>query len=137
MGSRQNILKIIGLLREEYPEVKGTALDAESLDKVLTDWYAVRSEMSSYFENHDVIICPANAGPAKLHGALSFPLDDFSYTISYNFTGWPAGVVRAGESSEGLPIAVQIVAPPAREDLVLAVAMHLESTLGGFRPPPI
>ncbi len=118
-------------------EVEGSALDAESLDKVLTDWYAIRSEMSSYFETHDVIICPVNAGPAKLHGTSSFPLDDFSYTISYNFTGWPAGVVRVGESPEGLPIAVQIVAAPAREDVVLAVATHLESIMGGFRPPPI
>ena len=118
-------------------DVAGPALDAELLDRVLADWYAVRSEMSAYFENHDVILCPVNAHPAGLHGTTSYPWSDFSYTISYNVTGWPGAVVRGGTSPEGLPIAVQIVAAPAREDVVLAVAAHLESALGGFQPPPM
>jgi Asp-tRNA(Asn)/Glu-tRNA(Gln) amidotransferase A subunit family amidase len=34
-----------------------------------------------------------------------------------------------------LPIGVQIVARPWREDVALAVAAHLENALGGFVPP--
>jgi len=60
----------------------------------------------------------------------------FGYTMTYNATGWPAAVVRAGTSAEGLPIGVQIVAAPGREDVALAAAKHVESALGGFRPPP-
>lgn len=52
-------------------------------------------------------------------------------------TGWPAVVVRGGTSSNGLPIGVQIVARPWREDVALAVAGYLEKMLGGFKPPQL
>ena len=45
-------------------------------------------------------------------------------------------VVRAGSSAEGLPIGVQVVARPWREDVALAVARHIEEALGGWRAPP-
>ena len=51
----------------------------------------------------------------------------FSYTMTYNVTGWPAAVVRFGESSTGLPIGVQIAARPWREDVALALALRLEA----------
>jgi amidase len=54
-------------------EVTGPSLDAVSLDRVLADWYAVRSEMAGYFEDHDVILCPVNARPAGPHGPVSYP----------------------------------------------------------------
>jgi amidase len=41
-------------------------------------------------------------------------------------------VVRCGESSAGLPIAVQVVAAPWREDNALRVALWLEEALGGW-----
>ena len=53
--------------------------------------------------------------------------------MAFNMTGWPAAVVRCGESVEGLPIGVQIAAGPWREDIVLAVARRLEELLGGGR----
>jgi amidase len=42
--------------------------------------------------------------------------------------------VRAGVSPEGLPIGVQVVARPWREDVALAVAQIIETTLGGWKP---
>ena len=60
-----------------------------------------------------------------------------SYTNAYNLTGWPAAVVRGGTSPEGLPIGVQIVARPWREDVALAVAQQLETALGGWQPPAL
>jgi amidase len=54
---------------------------------------------------------------------------------TYSLTGWPAVSVRAGTSPEGLPIGVQIVARPWREDVALSVARHIESALGGWRAP--
>jgi amidase len=35
-----------------------------------------------------------------------------------------------------LPIGVQIVAQPWREDVVLALARHVETTMGGWQPAP-
>jgi amidase len=113
----------------------GPALDAVELDAMLARWYDVRSRMHAYLDDHDAIVCPVNAGPAVPHGATDLP--DYSYTLTYNVTGWPGVVVRGGTSPEGLPIGVQVVAGPAREDVALAVASHLEGALGGFEAPPL
>lgn len=58
-------------------------------------------------------------------------------TYTYNLTGWPAVVVRSGTSPEGLPIGVQVVARPWREDVALAVAQYIETALGGWQCPPL
>ena len=113
----------------------GTALSAAELDQLLVDWYSVRTRMQGYFDEHDVILCPVNAKPAIPHGTTSLP--DYSYTLSYNVTGWPGAVVRAGTSPEGLPIGIQVVTAPAQEHVALAVAAYLERELGGFEAPPI
>jgi amidase len=97
-----------------------------------------RSQMLAFMEKYDVILCPVNALPAMKHGKeYAQNLRPFSYTMTYNLTGWPGAVVRGGTSPEGLPIGVQIVARPWREDIVLAVARLLESELGGFQAPDI
>jgi Asp-tRNA(Asn)/Glu-tRNA(Gln) amidotransferase A subunit family amidase len=41
--------------------------------------------------------------------------------------------LRCGESRTGLPIAVQVVAAPWREDIALRVALWLEEALGGWK----
>ena len=98
-----------------------------------------RSTMLGFMQNYDVIICPVAAFPAQPHGES---LEDrnqpgMSYTATYNITGWPSTVVRGGTSPEGLPIGVQAVARPWREDVSLAVAQYLEGVLGGWQKPPI
>ena len=113
----------------------GDVLTADELDRLLVDWYDLRSRMHRYLDDHDVILCPVNAKPAVLHGATDLP--DYSYTMTYNATGWPGVVVRGGTSPEGLPIGVQVVAAPSREDVALAVALRLEAAIGGFAPPPM
>jgi amidase len=86
---------------------------------------------------YDVILCPPNASPALPHGATFDHIAGFGFTVAYNLTGWPAAVVRAGTSAGGLPIGVQAVARPWREDVALAVVAHLEQALGGWRPPAL
>ena len=61
--------------------------------------------------------------------------DPTSYTTPYSLTGWPAATVRAGSSPEDLPIGVQVVAHPWRDDIALAAAAHVEQQLGGYQPP--
>lgn len=95
--------------------------------------------MLGFWKDHDVMICPVSATPAVKHGeaaaASAFPM--FSYTFTYNMTGWPGVTVRAGASPEGLPIGVQVVAPPGREDTALAVAKFVEARHAGYQRPPI
>ncbi|AKB85075.1 amidase [Methanococcoides methylutens] len=96
-----------------------------------------RSKMLSFMENYDVIICPVCAYPAMPHGTTFENFSAFSYTMTYNLTGWPGAVVRAGTSPEGLPIGVQVVARPWREDVALAVAQYIEKVMGGWQPPQL
>jgi len=110
-------------------------VDATRFDALIMKLFRFRSTMLSFFKDYDVILCPVNAFPAVPHGSLGADLEAFSYTMTYNMTGWPAAVVRGGTSPDGLPIGVQIVAHPWREDVALAVAGYLEKTLGGFHPP--
>jgi amidase len=98
-----------------------------------------RSAMLSFMKNYDLILSPVNALPAIEHGTSFHPdvMPSFSYTIAHNLTGWPGAVVRCGASSEGLPIGVQAVARPWREDVALAAVRHLETALGGYQRPPL
>jgi amidase len=98
-----------------------------------------RAGMTTFFRNYDAILCPVYAQPALPHGKS---IDDenfrgFSYTMAYNVAGLPAAVVRCGQTDGGLPVSVQVVAHPFREDVALAIAQRLEEAFGGWRPPPI
>ncbi len=114
-------------------------IPAVQLDQLIAQWYAFRSRMHSFIQQYDAIICPVNAGPALPHGATAAAdaLAAFSYTMTYNVIGWPGTVVRAGTSPEGLPIGVQIVTRPGREDVALALAKFVETACGGYQRPAI
>ena len=97
---------------------------------------AYRAEMPRFLRNYDAILCPAYIHAALPHGE-SIRDDNFrgfSHTMAFNVAGWPGAVVRCGESSTGLPIAVQVAAAPWREDICLRVALWLEEAFGGWKP---
>lgn len=98
-----------------------------------------RAGLFSFLADYDVILGPVCAQPAMSHSTSTQDRNfaGFGYTMAFNMTGWPAAVVRCGESAEGLPIGVQIAAGPWREDIVLAVARRLEELLGGWRAPAL
>ncbi len=115
----------------------GQPLEAPALDALIMRWYRFRSTMLSFFSEYDLLLSPAHALPAQPHGAIREDLQGFSYTMTYNLTGWPAAVIRGDTSSEGLPIGIQLIAHPWREDVSLAAAKYLENVLGKFPSPPI
>src|ERR1043165_1841904 len=89
---------------------------------------AWRGQMLSFMRDYDLIICPPCARTAMPHGT-TFDEDNqlvFSYSMIYNMTGWPGAVVRASTSPEGLPVGVQLVARPWRDDVALAAAAAVE-----------
>lgn len=106
---------------------------------LLEETDAFRSQMLGFMEGYDAILCPVRPFEALPHGQSrkrGFS-EGNGYTSVFNTTGWPVAVVRAGASSEGLPIGVQLVARPWREDVSLALARIVESALGGWRKPPL
>ncbi len=104
---------------------------AEVEDNILR-WDRFRTTMLTFMDDYDAILCPVDHQPAVPHGTDD-PMQ-FAYTLAWSLTGWPCVVVRAGTSPEGLPINVQIVARPWREDVAIAVGTEVEKLLGGWQP---
>jgi len=111
-------------------------LPGDDFNRFLRHWQEFRADMHRFLTQYDVILCPVTAYASL---PIEYPLGQmvagFTYTYAYNLTGWPAAVVRAGTSADGVPIGVQIVARPWREDVCLAVASQLERVLGGWQKP--
>ena len=129
---------------EKHPWLQRRFDEAEPLSTaeftaLLEKLDSYRSDMLAFMESYDAILCPASAFPAPEHGGTlsEDPRRAFTYTGAYNMTGWPAAVVRGGTSPEGLPIGVQVVARPWREDVALALAARLEAAMGGWQRPPL
>lgn len=96
----------------------------------------LRSSVLSFWKDYDVLVCPVSPMPALLHDTeVKQESDYFSYSTVFNVTGWPSVVIRGGTSADGLPIGIQIVAPPWREDICLAAAKFLEKELGPWKTP--
>jgi amidase len=111
--------------------------NARDVTRAFELWDGFRAEMLAFLAGFDALLCPANAGPALPHGTATSTLPAFTYTMAFNLTGWPGAVVRAGTSPEGLPIGVQLVAAPWREDISLALARRVEARTGGWQPPAL
>ncbi len=118
--------------RDDAPEAP-----ASDFTLLLKEWGEFRRGMLGFLRAYDAILAPVHAYAALAHGELTSAdrSPAFSYSQTYNLTGWPSVVVRAGTSREGLPIGVQVVARPWREDVALAVARRVEDALGGWQPP--
>lgn len=120
---------------------------------------AIRSALLAWFQSADLIVCPAMPQPAIRHGESTADWFGDTYSDVHNLTGWPAVVVRGGTAPgrpasagttpgagtapggasgpAGLPIGVQLVARPWREDVALAAARVVETASGGWQRPPI
>ena len=107
------------------------------LSELMIELDLVRARMLAFLRDFDAIVCPVSPWCAPEHGF--FPDEIYrawSHAMVYNLTGWPGVVVRAGTSDESLPIGVQVVARPGREDIAFALARRIEAALGGYSAPP-
>ncbi|MEV5688553.1 amidase [Streptomyces sp. NPDC052164] len=108
-------------------------------------YWAHRSQLNHWtarlFDQYDLLLMPTvptTAWPAKgpdVATAVRRHTLPISYTSVFNDTGHPAISVPAGLGPDGLPCAVQVVAPHHREDLVLGAAQAIETAFGALRPP--
>jgi len=102
---------------------------------IVEAWDALRAELLAASQGFDLVVSPVHAHAALRHGEVDRHMLGFSYTMTWNLAGWPGAVVRAGTSRDGLPIGVQLVAPPWREEVALAAAARIEAALGGWVAP--
>jgi amidase len=109
------------VLRAGYPKVRGRE-----------QWRAVAER---FFADHDVLVTPALAQrplPAVRWGQRGWLANVTAnsryapFAAAWNLAGWPAAAVPAGVHPAGTPLAVQLVARPGGEHLLLQVAAQLE-----------
>ncbi len=101
-------------------------------------WDRFRSDILHFFNTYDAFICPITANEPFLHGTSMWDpenVNNISYSWSTSATLLPAVAVRAGTASSGLPVGVQIVAKPYREDIALMAAKQIELAVGGWQEP--
>ncbi|MFZ0042078.1 MAG: amidase [Solirubrobacteraceae bacterium] len=109
----------------------------------------VARDIVSFLADFDAVVTPALAVPpvkiGEIHGRGPDPWGNYRrsghftpYTAIVNVTGQPAISLPLYQSEDGLPIGVQLIGRPAREDLLLALANQVERALpwAARRPAP-
>jgi len=95
----------------------------------------VRRSLAELFEHVDLVAWPTVAAPAPPLDNPTVEIPSGAYPADYvnprqgglaNLAGVPAISVPVGRSSGGLPIALQLVAPWGRDELLLDAAEALE-----------
>ena len=130
------------------PAVRDRFIAGAMVPAVLVDraqkfrrWY--RAKVLELFKSVDVILAPATPCTAPKLGQVMFTLDGVELPVRANigihtqpisFIGLP--VVAVPVPLEPMPIGVQIIAAPWREDIALRVAHALEKMGAVAAPPP-
>lgn len=130
--------RALGADRRLYWDEVADQLDAgEHVSAVdYLDAQRVRRELGAsllgLFDVHDVLAMPTTLVAAP-------PAEDFARhllslarnAIPWSFLGFPAVSVPCGTTAAGLPVGLQLVAPPRHEGLLVAVAGVLEQAVAG------
>ena len=103
----------------------------------------------TFLAGYDAVLTPALARRpvriGEIHGRGPDPWENYQrsayftpYTSIVNVTGLPAIALPLYQGEDGLPMAVQVIGPPAREEVLLALATQLERALpwADRRPAP-
>lgn len=99
-------------------------------EKAQTVRTLIVNEFVAAFREHDVLLCPTAPVPAfKLGENTADPVQMYLadlMTVPPSLAGVSAISVPAGETSEHLPVGVQLISPMRRDDMVLNAAEILE-----------
>lgn len=119
-------------------------LTAAELLQAWAELDLLRAKTLSAMREYPVLLCPVASIPAFRHGERSWNIDGqtVKYLDAVRHTQWfnalacPAAVVPVGQSPEGMPIGVQIVARPFEDETALGIAAVVDEAFG-YRTPPI
>jgi amidase len=123
--------------------------DTLSLLSAIGRLEVVARSLVSFFAPFDAVLTPAlGRRPVpigEIHGLGPDPMAHYRrsggftpYTAILNITGQPAISLPLYHGDDGLPVAMQLIGPPAREEVLLALAVQLEQALPwAERMPPV
>jgi amidase len=109
---------------------------ADHLEAAETLWAFARRVLRSWPDGSVLVTptltrLPVSAGGLHAVAGVTDDATRFSALVRpWNVTGQPAITVPTHATPDGVPVGVQIVGPPGRDDLVLALAAQLEATIG-------
>lgn len=109
--------------------------------------WALYERVVSWFEQFDVLVCPTTQVPPFVSGTewitevdgieMKTYIEWMRACTDVTLMNCPAISVPGGFTESGLPVGLQIVTPPQRDDLALSVAKQFEqATMWGQRRPP-
>jgi amidase len=121
----------------------GEGLTGADVARAYAQRTALSERMRRFFESYDVLVLPTSQVP-PFPAEQEYPteindrpmtsyLDWMRSCYVITVTGCPAISVPAGETSTGLPVGVQIVAPFGRDRPLLGVAAAFEAAVAGTR----
>ena len=127
--------------------VMGAKLSAADYVRATQTAHKLGRQMAAFHTQYDVLLTPALAMlPPKL-GWIDMMLDDvqeywrrvftFSpFTVWFNITGQPAIVLPLGQTADGLPLSVQLVARYGDEATLFRLASQIEAVRPWFDRKP-
>jgi Asp-tRNA(Asn)/Glu-tRNA(Gln) amidotransferase A subunit family amidase len=138
-----------GKLSPIFSEFLGIAEAAGPLTatELLNAWAQLdllRAKTLAEMREYPLLLCPVASIPAFRPNERAWTIDGrtVEYLDAMRFTQWfnalacPAAVIPVGTSPDGLPIGVQIAAPPFEDEVVLGVAAVVNAAFG-YRPPAL
>ena len=119
------------------------AIDYLNAQRVRT---VLARDFSKIWKHLDCLMTPATPMTAPKIGEMTVAFGSFTedvrtaatrLTRPFNVLGWPALALPCGFSNAGMPIGLQLVAPPQQEDTLLQAGTTLEDAFGiaGRRSP--
>jgi Asp-tRNA(Asn)/Glu-tRNA(Gln) amidotransferase A subunit family amidase len=120
-----------------------TVMELGQAQLARTDFY---EKARAFMEGYDLLLTPqmpcvawpVDKPPTEIDGKPTPRLfDHLAFTYPFNLTGWPAASLPCGFNSEGLPMALQVVAGWHQDALCLRAAAAFEALQpwASYRPP--
>jgi amidase len=125
----------------------GALVPDRARERLLEAERRLAARVGGLFDDHDVLLQPVLSHPAARAGVMEGRGATATYfwssgwvpfNVLWNSTGQPAASVPAGFSSDGLPLAVQLVGRPDAEATLLSLSAQLEAARPwAQRRPPV
>ena len=124
---------------------RGRELGARDLQQVLLTLTAYERSIIRQFSSYDAVLTPALALTPRPVGwydqtdagrNFAQQCQYTPWTSFVNVSGLPAIVLPVHQSDDGLPMGVQLIGRPGREDVLLAIGAQLERRLAWQRRHP-
>jgi amidase len=118
----------------------GLKLTAEEIGRAIRERVALYQRVAAFFQTHDLLLTPVVMVPPfpaeqrwiEECGGVRFDnyVEWLGHTFAVTLTRCPALSLPCGFTRTGLPVGLQLIAPPMHDSALLKVAARLEAVLG-------